>query len=146
MCIRDRSNSFTLKFTGINCVAEASLRRLMDSCKLPEGGFRQLKSLDPDGVRTQLFLNTDKNGCMLKTEGATKRFVKHIKALHADLDVFGRRSDGVISCERCKLARLLITEDKGSVEWHPGTVERFKIKREQILNTFLQEENIQWCP
>ena len=141
----DLANFYTAKFEGIKCVAAAAVTKMLKPYKTPEGNFRNFTGKDVDEGDVKLFINPDKNGKLQKTEGATRRLVKCIRDKHPDLNLFGRRSEGAVSCSFKKLAQLKVTRDEVSVEWNPKTVQLFGVEKDSISKSFMEEENIQWC-
>ena len=123
------------------------VKDLLKRIKLPNGGgWRAFSTLDPNKKSVNLFLNPDKNNKQQKLEGATKRLTTLLKAKYPDLNLYGRRSEGIITYAFKTLAWLTVTPDKVSVSWSPKILTASQIEHTPIVKSFLEDENIQWCP
>ena len=122
------------------------VKDLLKRVKLPNGGgWRAFSTLDPNKNSVNLFLNPDKNNKQQKLEGATKRLTNLLKGKYPLLNLYGRRSEGIITCAYKKLAVLTASPDKVSVSWDPKILKSSGIEHTPIAKAFLEDENVQWC-
>jgi len=142
---RALGNTFSIMFLGLSTVASKYVEKTLKSLKV-DGVWRELKVLDPSKNPVRLYLNPDKNGRQQKIEGATKRLCRRLKSQHSDLNLFARKSEGIITLDFKQLA-LVSAPEAGKVDlgWNPGPVRTAGIDKASFTKEFLETENIQWC-
>ena len=135
---------FVVKAGGLS--PSGVVNDLLKRVKLPNGGgWREFSTLDPNKKSVKLFLNPDKNNKQQKLEGATKRLTNLLKEKYPLLNLYGRRSEGIITCAFKTLAVLTASPDKVTVSWSPKILASSRIEHSPIAKQFLEDENVQWC-
>ena len=135
---------FVVKAGGVT--PSGVVKDLLKRVKLPNGGgWREFSTLDPNKKSVKLFLNPDKNNKQQKLEGATKRLTNLLKEKYPLLNLYGRRSEGIITCAYKTLAVLTASPDKVTVSWDPKILTSSSIEHSPITKVFLEDENVQWC-
>ena len=109
------------------------------------GKWRPIFAKGPENEQVQVFLNPDKNGRQVKTEGATKRLGDYFRELLGDHKVSARREEGIISVDGAKLAMVVIGDDNASVKFIQKTLDKHGLDKKQAQESFESRENDQWC-
>ena len=141
---------FTITLTGAHDLASKRAGKILALLR-NASGWRKFTTEASDGSETQIFIDKDKNPCMVKTEQSVKK-LRAACAHKYPAKRFGiNRDEGTVTVDWQLLFKLEYetSESPPIIKWHSETVTQHAIDRESVIEHFKSLEpraaNVQWC-
>lgn len=110
------ASRWVIEFPGAVSPATA-VERILAAMRGPEG-WRRPTCATPSGGETKVYVGPDKNIRQIKMEVSSKALAKLLGSMYPDKTFVHRKSDGTISCDYKRIARVVVSQDNSQVEFN----------------------------
>ena len=130
-------NSFVVKFTGDRPLATRRAASAMGALRKADGGWLDLRAIDADDKQIRLYVNTDKNGRMVRLEREGKKLQRAIQEGSPGTKVVFLRRDAVISFNFKAIAKIEVSPDGPTkLSWNEKALVDTGIDKVEVTRKF----------
>ena len=143
----EEGTKFVVKFKGTPDLAGSKVQKANAILRQDDGKWQRLKATTRNNIETNVFISTDKNRKMVKTEIVTKKLKDIFEKIHPDQKFHSNRQKGLVYRPwKPAIAMVVIKPDNVTLQWNNSQVDE-SIQKEAVAEAFREAQEgtaIQW--
>ena len=143
----EEGTKFIIKFKGTPELAGTKVQKANAMLRQDDGKWKRLKATTRNNIETNVYISTDKNRKMVKTEIVTKKLKDVFDKIHPDQRFHTNRQKGLVYRPwKPPLAMVLVKSDQVTLQWNNSQVDE-SIQKEAVAEAFREAQAgtaIQW--